>query len=205
LAEHLEVIMKTGRIAAAIGIFVGGALAVQPVLAQTAPFPTAARNYTAWMARAMDQCSPTTVSVVSTPGLPTTGCYQANSTTDSVITMKYARLTVSSKTGKLALFGSGFPFGARVTTQLTLRVTKRTQATKHPPGPKTVTFEDVTVQCPNTPFWFVARPNGSVLGSVRLSDCLTTPGLATGNIEILDSALINVDTGKVFARPGILR
>jgi hypothetical protein len=201
--------MKTGRIAAAIGLFVGGALAVQPVLAQTVPFPTAARKYSAWMVRAMDECNPSTVSVAPVAGLPTTGCLQTNSMTDSAIGMKTARLTVNSITGKLTLLGTGFQFGSRVTTQLTLRVTKPGQSTKHPPVARTVTYQDVTVMCPNMPFWFVARPSGVLAGSAKLSDCLAAndfaTGLSSGNIEILDSALINIDTGKIFARPGILR
>ncbi len=161
------------------------------------------------MARAMDQCNPATVSVATT-GVPFSGCPQANSTTDSVITMKTARLTFAQTTGKLTLYGTGFQFGSRVTTQLTLRITKPGQTTLHPHQVnKSVTFQDVTLLCPNVPFGFVARPNGSIAGSAKLSDCLTqngdATGLSNGNIEILDSALINIDTMKVFARPGILR
>ena len=202
--------MKTGRIAAAIGLMVGGALAVQPVLAQTAPFPTAARRYSAWMARAMDPCNPTTVSVVSGQGVPTAGCFQANVATDSSITMKTARLAFNSRTGKLTVYGTGFQFGSRVAAQLTLRVTKKNQSKLHPPGLASITYEDVTINCPNSAFWFVARRNGSLAGSINLSDCLAAngeaTGLATGNIEILNSALLNVDNSfKVFARPGVFR
>lgn len=203
--------MKTGRIAAAIGMVVGGVLAVQPVLAQLAPFPTAARRYAAWMARAMDECSSPTTSVVS-PGVPASGCIQANVTTDSAIGMKLARLNISKVTGKVTLFGTGFQFGNRVSTQLTLRVTKQDQTTTSPAGINPVTFQDVTITCPNipnAPFWFVARQTGALAGSVKLTDCLTQAGLATGlasgNVEVLDAALINVDTNKVFARPGIVR
>jgi len=200
--------MKTGRIAAAIGMVVGGALAAQSVLAQTVPFPTAARRYQAWMVRAMDQCSASTVSVVGT-GLPSNGCAQTNATTDSEITMKVARLTISKATGKMALFGRGFVFGNRVSARLTLRVTKQGQATSPAPGSNSVTFTDATIMCPNAPFWFVARQAGTLAGSIKLSDCLQqngdASGLSTGNIEILDAELVNIDSGKVFARPGILR
>ena len=201
--------MKTGRIAAAIGMVLGGVLAVQPVLAQTAPFPTAARRYLAWMVRAMDECAATTVSVAGGQNLPAAGCVQTNSLTDSSITMKLARLSISKVTGKLTLFGRGFTFGNRVSVALKLRVTKQAQMTTIPAGSNTVTFEDVSIQCPNAPFWFVARQNGAIGGSVKLSDCLTQSGLptglASGNIEVLDAALVNVDSGKVFARPGVLR
>ena len=56
-------------------------------------------------------------------------------------------------------------------------------------------------------FGFVVRPNGVLLGKTALADCLgSSANLAFGNVEILDSALVNVDNGsKVFARPGILR
>jgi len=201
--------MKTGRIAAAIGMAVGVVLAAQPLLAQTIPFPTSARRYAAWMARAMDECSAGTVSVASGQGLPTTGCAQTNVTTDPGITMKLARLNIAKLTGKVTLFGRGFVFGNRVTTQLTLRVTKQDQTTNPPPGTNPVTFQDVTIQCPNAPFWFVARQSGAIAGSIKLEDCLTQSGmptgLATGNIEVLSAELVNVDTGLVFARPGIVR
>ena len=200
--------MKTGRIAAAIGVVVGGVLAAQPLLAQTVPFPTAARFYVTWMARAMDQCTPSGMSVTS-PGLPSAGCLQANSATDSTINMSWARLTLAARTGKILLVGRGFQFGSRVRAQLTLRVTRKPQSTKHPQGSNSVTFEDVNVLCPVQPFWVVARRNGALIGSARLSDCLTQsgyqPGLANGNIEILDAALLNVDSNKIFAKPGYVR
>jgi hypothetical protein len=69
-----------------------------------------------------------------------------------------------------------------------------------------VTFSDLTVQCGTTPFGFVANARGTIAGSVLLSTCLgTNSGLSTGNIEIIDAALVNHDTNKVFAHPGILR
>jgi hypothetical protein len=199
--------MKTGRIAAAIGMIVGGTLAMRPAFAQTVAFPTAARGYTAWMARATDECSAPSLTVLSGgPGLPATGCLQANNTTDDETTMAYARLVINSRSGRILVFGSGFAPGQRVKVQLTARVTRSGVATKHPLGINNVTFQDVAVQCPNTPFGLTVRPNGVLLGSLTLSDCFMSPGLAKGNIEILDAALLNVDNGdKVFARPGLER
>jgi len=159
----------------------------------------------------MDPCSASNVAVVGS-GLPATGCIQANSTTDSTITMKSARLTLSAKTGKVTLFGTGFQFGSRVAAQLKLRVTKPGQHTLHPGATSTVTFQDITVMCPNAPFWFGARPNGSIAAKADLADCLSDngqpTGLASGSIEVLDSALVDIDStppNKVFARPGFVR
>jgi hypothetical protein len=202
--------MKTRAIAStATGVLVALALCTQAMAQAT--FPTTARTYIAWMARAYDECNPATLSVVGA-GLPAGGCLAANgSTTDNALTMNYVRLIVKARSGRLIVFGRGFPFGARVQVQLTLRVTKAGITTKHPPGSnKRVTFEDTVVTCPNPgtqPFGFPTRANGGLLGIASLSDCLGTSvsNLARGNIEILDSALINGDTGNVIAHPGILR
>src|SRR5262245_32406488 len=78
--------------------------------AQNAPFPTTARRYTSWMARAMDQCVPSGISVL---GAAAGACLQANSVTDDTITMNFARIVVNSRTGRVVLFGRGFPAGAR--------------------------------------------------------------------------------------------
>ncbi len=197
--------MKTGRIAAAIGMIVGGTLALRPAFAQTVAFPTAARGYTAWMARAMDECTPGGLTVVS-PGSPTAGCLQANSTTDDQTTMAYARLVITAHSGRILIFGAGFTPGLRAKLQLKARVTGSNVGTKHPFGLNHVTFQDVTVQCPNTPFGLTVRPSGVLVGSLTLSDCFMSPGLARGNIEILDAALLNVDNAnKVIARPGLDR
>jgi hypothetical protein len=213
--------MITRRALVGMGVtvagLIGGLVAVQPADAVVA-FPTKALNYSTWLARAMDECSSPTTTVLS-PGSPTAGCIQSNVVTDDSVspgaTMRFARLAVrksGNHRGRLSLFGSGFHSGQRMKVQLTLRVTKHGQVTKHPPSPppQTVTFEDVTVQCGNGPVTgcFTANVNGSVAGSMTLSDCLTQnsepTGLSIGNIQILDSALVNCDTGKVIATPGIL-
>ncbi|MBI3784118.1 MAG: hypothetical protein HY270_12035 [Deltaproteobacteria bacterium] len=195
--------MKT-RLSLVVGALVAGvvwsgsAQAVQP-------FPTVTRDFNAWMVRAYDQCMPGMMSVVGS-GLPGSGCLAVNTTTDSTITMNSAKIAVRKITGKVAMFGFGFQAGARVKVQLTLRVTKFGQTVKHPPGTnKFVTFADTTVQCGTTPFGFVANARGTIAASVSLSTCLGPNfGLATGNIEIIDAALVNNDTGLVFAHPGIL-
>jgi len=203
----MRISMKSAGIALGCAVL-GLAVLVQQVSAAQAPFPRFSRFYITWFARAMDPCSPTSVSVV-TPGLPAGGCLQANAATDSSITMNFARLIVNRR-GRLALLGVGLPFGARVKVELKLRVTKANLQVKHPPGSnKRVTFQDITIQCPPTPFGFVAGPRGTIAQATTLANCLGTSAsdLAspTSNIEVLDSALINVDTGLVFARPGVVR
>jgi len=195
------------RIAAAIGVVVGGALALHPALAQTVPFPTIARSYLTWMARAMDECNPATTTVLGNPNVPSSGCLQANSTTDDIMKMNFARLAINARTGRLVVFGRGFEFGSRVIVELKLRVTKQGQDTpSSPPGGVPITFEDFTVMCPGASPWFPVNNNGVLLGRAYLSDCIPYPGLDRGNIEVLDSALLNPDNGnKVFARPGIRR
>src|ERR1043166_3941566 len=141
----------------------------------------------------MDQCtSPPTF--VLDPGLPSMGCVQANSTTDSTITMGFARGAVNRR-GRIGVIGAGFPSFARVKIQLLLRVTRGNLHVKHPPGSnKKVTFQDVTITCPTTPFGFVASSRGSIAQATTLADCLGPgrSGLADppSNIEILDAALI---------------
>ncbi len=180
-----------------------------------AAFPTRSGNYAAFMARAMDPCTPGALTVIGA-GVPTQGCYQANSTTDSALTMTTARVVVSRKTGKVILFGRGFPFGARVKVVLNLRITRKGLTTKNPTGSnKTITFQDMTVSCPTAPFQFLANSRGTISGRANLADCLgangglVTPATAGSppvvNIEILSATLVNTDNGKVVARPGILR
>lgn len=180
-----------------------------------AAFPTKALNYTTWLARAMDQCSPATVSVVQ-PGAPSSGCIQSNVTTDDDISpgakMGSARLAVrktGNKRGRISVFGKGFFGGQRMKARLTMRVTQLAVQKLHPPGPANITYQDFTVDCGNSPLTgcFTANLNGAVAGSMTLADCLAQnsmpPALNTGNIQILDAALVNCDTGKIIATPGI--
>jgi len=204
-----------GGIGAAMVGVIG--LLVTPAGAQPVAFPTKALGYNVWLARAMDPCNPAVVSVTSA-GSPAAGCFQSNTATDGQVSpgakMSYARLSVSrtvNHRGRIRVFGSGFYGGQRMKVQLTLRVTKTGQTTKHPlQNGKRVTFEDVTVQCGSNSITgcFTANLRGNVAGSMALDDCLTQnaqpTGLVSGNIQIVDSALVNCDTGKVFATPGIL-
>jgi hypothetical protein len=214
--------MNTQRTFGGIGATVAGLIgllgATPPVGAQQAPLPTTARAYTTWLARAVDECNPTTITVSAvSPPVPSAGCLQTNVVTDDGVppgaSMTYAKLTVSrtvNHKGKISVSGRGFHSGQRMTVQLTLRVTKPGLKTSVG-NPKTVTFEDITVTCPtisNPLGCFTARQNGAVAASVSLVDCLTQngqpSGLALGNIQILDSALVNCDTGNVIATPGIV-
>lgn len=176
--------------------------------AQTAQFPKVARSFSAWLVRAFDQCTPGSLSVVS-PGLPQQGCLTTASAVDNQMTMDFGKIRVSKGSGKIKLFGRGMIPGGRVKVQMTVRVTKTGVNTKNPTKTNArVTFADQTVICGPPPFGFViVYPTGVLGASINLSDCLSPyPGLATGNIEILDVALVNVDNAnKVFARPGVLR
>ena len=200
------------------------AFLVHAAAAQNPDIPKLANSYHVFLARAYDQCQfaedgpGPSVSVLDVnnnhqpfAGLPATGCLAQNNDTDSQLPMKVARLLVN-KRGRIAVFGTGFPFGARIKVELTLRVTRAVDGVLHPKlGTSEVTFEDTTIQCPNTFFGFPVRGSGSLAGTTTLAACLgSNSGLAGGagaraNIEILDAALINVDTGKPLAHPGILR
>jgi len=208
-------------------IILGGAVAVgsmllaQAAVAVQAQFPTSATKYRTTMVRAMDQCVPSGVSIPANPADPAEGCLQANIVTDDMYptdplgsTMDYGVLSVSKTAGsafngRVRFFGTGFRVGQRVKVRLTLRATRTEVAVLHPPGShKRVTFADVTVECGNqVAGCFSARPNGAIVGSQTLKDCLTTNGepinLRLGNVEILDAAVVNCDTGKVLAVPGI--
>jgi hypothetical protein len=199
--------MKT-KIALGVGVIVGGIAWGSTAFAQV-QFPTAARTFSVWLARAMDSCTPGMLTVVTMESLPTAaGCLGAHSATDGLLTMTFGKLVVRPRSGKVVVLAHGLPVGARVKIQLTVRVTKNGLQIKHPPGfNQRVTFADQTVLCGDTPFGFVVNGRGTLAGQIQLSTCLAPyPTLATGNIEILDAALVNADNSdKPFARPGILR
>ena len=187
---------------ASVALLGGRGFAAPPPI----PFPTSARGYAAWMARAFDECNPATVSVVGA-NLPAAGCVAAS--TDNSMTMTFARLIVSARTGSVLVYGRGMPSGARVRVNLTLRTTRHNLLTKHPSGVNSVTFQDTVASCPNpstSPFGYTVRPNGALLGVSKLNSCLgPNSGLAMGNVEIIDAALVNIDSGKTFAHPGLVR
>jgi len=176
--------------------------------AQTVQFPKVARSFSASLVRAFDPCTPGGLTVTS-PQLPSSGCLTTASIVDDQMTMDFGKVRIARGSGKIKLFGRGMVPGGRVKVQLTVRVTKNGVNTKHPPKTNArVTFADQSVICGPPPFGFViVYPTGVLGASINLSDCLAPyPGLATGNIEIVDIALVNADNGnKVFARPGVLR
>jgi len=196
-----------------VGI-VGGVLFGAGVLAQSAqalpPYPDRATVYQVKFARAMDECASGFVTVVS--GI--NGCPQANTGTDQgVATFGQANLKVSHRGASRGAFirfsGKGFTGSDKVGIRMTLRITNTLGA---PAGSKT--FEDVSVYCGDIPG--SACGNYIYSGSGRpklrqaLDDCLTLNGLnamrfGAENIEVIDSALINCNNGKVAGTPGILQ
>ncbi len=179
--------------------------------AQTLPsYPKKAPAFDAWMARAFDSCTPSGLTVVSPTNVPNTGCLSANSVTDSALPYNFARLRVA-KSGKIRLYARGLTFGESVRVRLNLRVTRQGVSTKNPTKSNaTVTFADISVDCPAAPNAFVVRPNGTIVGATDLNTCLAPNsnlggGTGTNNIEVLGASLVNVATGKEFARAGVLR
>src|SRR5262249_21717534 len=141
------------------------------------------------------------------PNVPNGDCLQANTATDNMVGMRFAKMRVTQR-GRVGLFAQGFTLGDALRIRLTLRVTQRTNQTKHPPGSnKKITFPDTTVDCPKAPDAFLARPNGAVVGRTDLGACLAPfNNLNMGNIEILGASLINVNNAnKAVGVPGIVR
>jgi len=169
-----------------------------------APFPSFARGYIAYMGRAMDECTVPTLTVSAPANLPSDGCPQTNVTTDDQASMGFARVYLR-QTGKIIVVGGGFLNPQNVKLEMTLRVTR--QAVNTNMGPQTVTFPDLTVQCPTI---ITSQPDGSVYNqTLTLASCLgLNSGLASGvsNIQVVGVALLNADNGdEVFGRPGIVR
>lgn len=178
--------------------------------AQAQQFPKTAKRFSVWMARAFDECTPGTLSVLGS-GVPNSGCVASNTSTDSSTSMNLAKVLLTSA-GRIKLFGRGFTFGDVVRVRLELRVTRRNVLTKHPASTNaTVTFSDVTIDCPPSPDAFAVRPNGAIVASTDLQSCLSPYGnLATGspnpnNIEILRASIVNAVSGLEIARSGIVR
>ncbi len=203
--------MTASRFVGAMAVSLLGAVVLQSQAAQAqlAPYPSKARSYKVYMARAMDECIGPFVTVVN-PGA-VGACAQANTVTDSSITgaIKALLNITSGNSGvKMSLVGSGFtPPAQRVAVRLTLRTTNTLGS---PSGSKT--YEDVTVDCGSVAggtcgHYFPSDPSGRINGRTTLADCAAgntlSSDLAAGNIEFLDTALINCDSGKVIARPGL--
>lgn len=201
---HRQILVTVGL--ALVGMI--GLATPQAALAQAA-YPSKARAYNLEFARAMDECVGPIVTVL-TPG-SIGGCIQANSVTDSAIGMSKARLKAySSKKGVKMLFtAKGItPVSSKVALQITLR-TSNTLGT--PPGSKT--YEDTTIVCGTTPGacgrYFPASSTGDIRVKQNLDQCLISnslpASLATGNVQFLETVLINCDTGAVLGVPGIVK
>jgi hypothetical protein len=204
-----EATMMKQFVTAVAGVAVGVAslLAVAQTATAQVSFPKKALGISdgTFMVRAMDDCNSATTTVVS-PGSPSAGCVQANGgTTDDTLNLKFMRLRVTKK-ARIYMFANGLTLGDELRVRLTLRITKTGVQTTG--GPATVTFPDVVVDCPKAPDAFNVRPNGAIVGTTSLSACLAPNSELVGtgsNVEVLDAAVINIQTGKVLAVPGILR
>jgi hypothetical protein len=128
--------MKKLAVAATMVLSLGGVHAAFAL----SPLPTKALNFSSWMVRAYDQCSPSGLTVQGSNS--TAACLAANGTTDDSTTtlgatMRFAKLTVRKFTlaseGRVRVTGRGFKSGQRIQVQLTLRVTQDNRTTKHPP------------------------------------------------------------------------
>jgi hypothetical protein len=212
--------MKNGRIFAIVGSALLGTVLMTAESARAqAPYVGKATVYQVKMVRAMDECTGPFITVVNPGG--TQGCAQVNVITDTntaggLTAIAQGNLKVSRRGGSgrgayIRFTGKGFaPVGTDVAVQLTLRVTN-TLGT--PVGSKT--YEDTTIICGeliggSCGNFSTVLSNGQVRLRQSLDDCLAANGLSSarlgeGNIEIVESALINCDTGKVAGRPGILQ
>ena len=190
------------RVVTLVGVaFLGLVFSVQ-AFAQ-ASFPTVPRrtkNFDVSMVRAMDECTSPTL-IVTSPNMPLLACPQTNTVTDDTLGMQKAKLRIT-KSGKVRLLGRGFAVGDTVRLRLTARTTRQNVTTNM--GTGSVTFSDVTVDCPLDPNAIPVKLNGSISITFELGACFApTTGLALGNIEILQARLVNVANGSAFAVPGV--
>jgi hypothetical protein len=207
--------MKACRFVGLLGVALLVSALLQSQAAQgQAPYPHAARRYVVNFARAMDQCIPANEVGVENPG--NIGiCLQTNNTTDSLMAMRWAKLTVLRGTRgvNLQLSSLGLlPPDQAVSIRFTLRTSNTSGI---PAGSKT--YQDTTVTCgPITggscgPYYLTDSFGrvSRILGRYLLSDCLAANNLpatlASGNIEFIDVRVINCDTGRAVAVPGVLQ
>lgn len=202
-----------------------GALVVvsQPAFALDAPYATFKKTklYQVAMVRAMDPCTP---DPLNPSEVRNDFCPQSNSETagllvkfgDAKLAVKQAKQDDCANTGKcgatIKLTGHGFGATKDIIVWLKLRVTQLYPKA----GTASVTYADFSIDCGP----FTSKTNGNMAGTQNLSECLSNnlavdglgigawpavdAGRQTGNIQILDSALKDSDTGKVLATPGIL-
>ena len=205
--------MRNLRVVAmgALVIFGSVLLYASGAQAATASFPEKAPQYTVWFVRAFDECT-SGVTIVN-PG-SVQACPQTNATTDATNTMTFAKLKVS-KSGRtdtqLKIVGKGFSPTAQIGLQLTLRVSNSLTAS---PAPATKTYQDETIVCgPVTGGtcgrYFQPISNGKINAKDLLNACLAgnnlSGNLGSGNMEVVDAALIDCTTGKAIGVPGVLR
>lgn len=186
-------------------------------------FPNRAPQFSSWLVRAFDPCTPSGLTVTS-PNLPTSGCLATQPSdpfppplgTNSLgAPMKLGKLDVrrfpfSGGQGRVKLFMTGLQNGQKVKVRLTVRTTRNGVNTKHPPKSNAlVTFADTTFECGNqNAGCFVANARGVVIGAQTIDSCLTQSaqpkGLASHNLEVIAAEVVNCDDGNVVARPGVL-
>jgi hypothetical protein len=166
-------------------------------------FPTRrTKGFSASLVRSYDACTTPSLTVTSA-GMPAAACPATNALTDDTVTMQSAGLRVT-KSGKIRLLARGMTIGDVVRVRFTLRVTRNDVDTNLGSG-QSVTFQDVTVDCPKAPDAFAVKLDGTVSARAELGACLApSSALALGNVEILDAQLVDVINGRVLAAPGIL-
>ncbi len=206
--------MKAHRFAGMAGaaVLVSILLGTQAVQAQVPYASRSAKRYVTTLARAMDECVPANQVTVVNPGA-VGACPQTNSATDSLTGLLWGFLEISreGRATRIRLASRGFtPPKQAISVQLTLRTTNTAGA---PTGSKT--YQDTTIAC--GPFtqgsvcghYFLTSGFGGIIGSQTVEECLAAnnlpAALASGNIEIRDVAVINCDTGKPIALPGVVQ
>ena len=188
---------------AALGLSMLSLVGIQTTaFAQQASFPVRTKNYRVPLVRAFDACTAPTLTVTGA-NLPSGGCVASNTATDDSVSMRKGKVLVKP-TGKISLSGAGFTVGDALRVRLKLRVTQKMVDTNMGSN-QTVTFSDVTVDCPPAPDAFTVRLNGSVHKTIELGSCLSpTFNLARGDIEVLAASVVNVDTSKAVGVPGVV-
>jgi len=208
--------MKNGRFAIVAGVAFGALVTAQGAFA-AAPYVTRASVYQIKFVRAMDECVGPFITTVN-PG-SVGGCAQANVVTDNntgggLTGLAQGNLKISRRKNSgafIRMTGKGFaPPGTDIGLQLTLRTTNR----RGLPAATSKTYEDTTVICGSTSGgscgnYSDVQGNGRIVLRQSLVACLAANGiddfLGSGNVEIIDSSLINCATGKVVGVPGILQ
>lgn len=210
---------------AAIAFAVGAAWAATPTPTPSVPFPSkGAALYKANMVAAMEPCDPLTGVTLHIKG--PAGGKQALAGCDPVasdaLRFVKAQLTLKKSHGKLMLNADlgAANAGKKVAIGLTLN-SSREKANFWEGNELEVTYLPLELTCPGAAP-FTADTKGKIVQSIYLNVCapllsplavdpITGGGGGTEektlelNIEVLDAVLIDVATGKVFARAGIAR